>query len=1218
MDLQIVRWIREQDENGAVSLARTLCMAEATRHGLALDTVSISGRVKAADQGIDGRTEFPPDLESLFPLGPRVWQIKSGSTTPSAMKELDPDKHAGLVKAIVDGADYVLFWANDPTEVVRSNVETDFANAVQAVRVDATVRFLFAAQIERLCYQHLSVLAQSGPAPINGLVGLKVWARTFELIDYEADEKRFAAIDLIRQHVAHDGEPYAIQVIGDTGVGKSRLVYQSLSQDGLRERVLIVPDPSSWDRGLLTHIANTEGSSLILVVDDCHADDRRILSDLVGMSQGRIRLITTGSRTTRERQGEDRRRIELLPLAIEASRKIALSKGLDEQQATRIAGLTEGYPGLADTLAKAIAYGASDTALLERIRGDDDIAPVLATLVAEADVPLLGLIAVFERVGFDGEVAPELNLACEVFGVDEAAVRRVADRELQRFVSTAGRFRRVTPRLFAVWLASRFLEGRSDRIVNDLKRLPESLRNRIVDQMREFAGDPVVSSTVGTLLEQAPFTSGAIAGVDGGAARLIHVASIVNPQAAMAAIERIMQGATAGELASARGGRRGLVEAIEVLLWSDDLFERAATAALRLAIAENEQWTNNATGTVRGMYRVFLGGTSASYERRVAWTREALHTFGEEAISIIVPGLASAFDVHESRISTDFGGGATPAEWRPTTLAEEIAARRLAWELLIEVAQRDLASRASVASSLARGLRTVLLQGMSTEALTSLGAVEWPARGRAELIETLNHARKYDEPDSSVDAQIADLITQLAGDGVDERAKYVFAASVWELTEDQDELLEGRPRPLVDLVEEVANGGVAKWRQMIEISKDGNPDTASRFFEMLAKRAPNPEFEHEMEQLKPPPLGALTGYLRGLVMVGAVDPVAILERWTTNGQLSGSLVQAVHLLPATDELARLAITAVNQGLSPVEDLSRFLYGGWARNLDPNVLASMLMLLGDAIRKWLDEGDNPRARHALLHALGIADQWTENNQVPPIGTPLRSALSDLLASSEQTEIGAPGGSSMLDLHVAHIVPRMALTTAERLAMLLRRFESLQSFPSDYALKELDELVSAAPTDVAPAIVEFLMSGADGSFDPWSLWLDDAKLLSRIQREVNLEQLLQLVVEAGDPKTWSHLIAHIAFDADEPDPLLVAILGRSDDAELRGAAVFRFMHPRSTSWGSESDNLRGRRQMAVRWSALSGHPELFTGWLDELIQALDAGIQHAEEREAEERR
>lgn len=1223
MELQIVRWIRERTETGAVSLARQLCMAEASRHGLPLDTVSITGRVKVGDEGIDGRTLFPKTLDSLFPRGLHVWQIKSGSTTPSADAELS-DKHVGLIEAIRNGADYVLFWTFDPTDIVRTNVITAFTAGVQAIRPDAKVTFLFADQIERLCYQHVSVLAQNGPAPLDGLVGLEVWARTFELIDYEADEDRLAAIDVLRQHVTHTREPHVLHVIGDTGVGKSRLVYEALLVDGLRERVLVVPDPGSWDRAILTRIANTEGSSLILVVDDCDAESRRTLDDLVGMSEGRIRLITTGSRGTRERHVQSRRRFELLPLAIEASKKIALSKGLDEQEARRVADLTEGYPGIADRLSIAIAYGGADTALLERIRGDDDIGPVLASLVDEADVPVLGLISLFERIGFDGEVERELSLACRVFGVDEAAVRRVADRELQKFVSTAGRFRRVTPRLFAVWLASRFLEIRGDKFADQLNQLPEFLRQRIFDQMHQFAGDPVVSRTLGTLLDQAPFSSGAIAGVDDGAARLIHVASIVNPQAAISAIERVMQGVDTDGLVAAEEGRRDLVEAIEVLLWSDDLFERAATVALRLAIAENEQWANNATGAVQGIYRVFLGGTSANYDRRIAWTRKALQTFGADATRIIVPGLASAFDAHEMRMATDFGGGAIPTEWRPATDAEEIAARRLAWNLLIEIAQRDAVSRAAVASSLAKGLRVALDRGMSTDVLPALATVEWPPRGRAELIEALNHARTYDEPHPDLDAEIVTLIAGLTGDDMEDRARYVFAASVWELTEDRDELLAGLPGPLIDLVEEVAISGAEVWHQMLSISRDGNPDTTSRFFEELAKRAPDLEFEREMELLKPAPLPALTGYLRGLALVSAVDPVPILERWGTRDELSGSLIRAIHLLPATDNLARLAIAAANQGLAPAEDLGQMLYGAWTRPITADIVGGLLMTLGKAARQRLVEGDGPRAQRALEHALGIADQWTEGKPAPLLGTPLRTALDDLLAiaeelaTAEDMEIGAAGRSSMLDLHIAHIVPRLGLTTAERLAMLLQRFESLKSFPSDYALDEFDELTRAEPSQVASAIVKFLKSSADGSFHRWSLWLDDAKLLSRIQPVVDVDELVRLVLEGGTPKTWSHLVAHIDFDTSEPDPLLVAILGQSDDDELRGAAMFRFMHPRSMSWGSESDNLKRRREAASDWSAQSGHPPLFDEWLDEVVQALEVNIKRAEQREAEERR
>ncbi|WP_458316478.1 hypothetical protein [Mycolicibacterium brisbanense] len=1216
MDLQIVRWIREQDENGAVSLARTLCMAEAGRHGLPLDSVSISGRVKAADGGIDGRTNFPAELETIFPRGRHVWQIKSGKTAPSAAKELDPGKHGVLLDAIKNGADYVLFWTNDPVDPTRDAVREDFEKEVRKVRADANVTVLIADGIEQLCYQHVSVLAQHGPMPISGLAGLEVWAPPeFLRIEFQADESRRETIELLREHVAHAGEPNEIHVVGDTGVGKSRLVYEALSQDGVRERVLVAPDPNSWYQGLLTDIANTPGSSLILVVDDCDVEDRRTLTRLVGMSRGRIRLITTGARATRERSAQDRRRRELLPLEIEVSQKIALSKGLDEQQAALVASLTEGYPGLADALANAIALGQPDAPLLDRIRGDDDIGPVLATLLAEDELSLLGLVALFERIGFEGDLALELTLACEVFGVDETAVRTVVDREMQRFVSTAGRFRRVTPRVFAVWLASRFLQARAGTIVNELDQLPESLRERILDQMRQFVGDPVVSRTLKTLLDQAPFNSGAIAGVDDGAARLIHVASIVNPYAAMDAIERIMNGLTTRELASARDGRRDLVQAIEVLLWSDDLFERAATAALRLAMAENETWTDNATGAVKGMYRVYLGATSASYKRRIDWTRGALRTFGADATPIIVSGLASAFDAREFRMSTDFGGGNSPVEWRPATVAEEIATRQSAWELLIEIAERDPDSRGAVASSLSTGLRTALLRGISTVVLASLTTIEWPARGRAELIEALNHARAYDNLNPELEAEVVRVIALLSGEGLSDRAKYVFAASVWELTDDRSELLSGLPKPLVKLVEQAVVGGAAVWRQMIEISKDGNPDTASRFFEQLAKQAPSPDFQSEMEGLNPPPLPALTGYLRGLVMVGGVNPAAVLEGWSANEQLRGSIVRAAHLLPATDELARIATTAVSRGWAPAQDLGQFLYGGWTRTLEPDVVAGILALLGDDARKRLDDGDGHIALQTVDNALGIADQWTADNPMPAKGTLLRSALSDLFDISEEVQVGSLRGSAMLDVHIARIIPRLGLTTAERLTMLLRRFQSLQTFPSDSVLEELDELIGAEPTEVARAIVDSLKSSAGGDFDRWSMWLEDAKVLSRIQRGVELDQLADMVGETQDARIWSHLLGHIAFDAEEPDPLLVVLLGRSDDPELRAKAIFQFMHPRSSSWGLESDNLKRRREVAVGWRASPARPALFVEWLDQLIEALDAGIGHAEEREAE---
>jgi len=1215
MDLQIVRWIRGQDENGAVSMARTLCMAEAGRHRLDLGTVSFSARVKAKDQGIDGRTTFPIELDTLFPHGPHVWQIKSGSTTPSATAEFDPDKHAALVEAIKDGSDYVLFWTNDPTEQVRKHAREGFSDAVRKVRSDARAVVLFADEIERLCYQHLAVLAQHGPVPISGLAGLDIWApREFELIEYQADDARLEAIGAIRKHVTDEEEPAEIHVFGDTGVGKSRLAYEALSQDGIRERVLVAPDPASWDHGLLTIVAGSPGSSLILVVDDCEAEDRKSLSRLVGMSRGRVRLVTIGSRGTRERPSEDRRRLEVLPLGTEASREIALSVGISEQDATVVANHTEGYPGLAATLARAIRYGSSDTTLLARIRGDDEIGPVLATLIDEVEVPLLGLLALFERIGFDGDLAPELTVACEIFGVDEAQVRAVADRELQRFVSTAGRFRKVTPRLFAVWLASQFMELRSATIAEELKALPESLRERIVEQMREFAGDPVVSRTLGELLEQAPFTSGAVAGVDEGAARLLHVAAIVTPHAAMDAIERILEEVTTDELVEVHEGRRGLVRSLEVLLWFEDLFERAADATVRLALAENESWSNNATGAVHGIFRVYLGGTSADYERRVRWARGAVDRFDEGVIPIMVSGLASAFDTHELRTAIDFGGRTAPVEWRPSNSAEEIAARRSAWTLLIDLAQGQPDSRDVVAESVARGIRTALRRGLSMEVLSTLSAVNWTARGRARLIEALNHAVAYDDLDSALVHQVGDLINSLAGADIEERSSYVLAASVWELTDDRDELVNGRPRVLLDLANDFAQAGEGAWIRLAEISLQGESDTVRRLFEELATVQPRREFLRRLEAMRPAPFQALIGYLRGLRVLPELDPVQVLERWQGIDDLKGAIVEAAHAFPASDELARLSLDAVDRGDVAPEELGRFLYGAWTQTLGLDQVAGVIARLARAVHSTLERDEPWAALRTLERALGIADQWLESNPVPARDTSFRATLEDLL------EVGIAASSrdsSMLDLHMSHIIGRLDLQADERIAMLMRRLQALQSFPTDYELEELNQLSSSQPMLTVDAVIELLKAREDGQFNPGLMWLEDAKILSRLEANAGPDVVVERVTAAFSSASWPSLVGHIAFDTEVPDPLLVALLGESDDADLRERATFRFMHPNIVSTGPESENLRSRRNVAVDWRGIETLPPLFAGWLDGLLGVLDASISRAGSREAEER-
>jgi hypothetical protein len=308
-ELGVIRWIRELGELGAVALARSLIRAEAGRLGLPLEDFTMSGRVKARDQGVDGRTHFPEGSGALFPVGPQVWQVKSGSSPPDASKEFDP-KHTALLRAIRDGYDYVLFWTNDPVDPTTTTVGESFQAAVQSIRSDARATFLFASAIERLCYAHIAVLSQAPTLPLGGVVSLDTWGKRQDFgIPFKSDDQRTQYAESIRLHVrSEDSSSSALHLYGDTGVGKSRLVYEALTDEGVVERVLVALDPADFDRNLLTLVAESSERRLILVVDDCATEDRQAITRYTDLAQGRIRLVTIGSRYSRDPQPPDARK----------------------------------------------------------------------------------------------------------------------------------------------------------------------------------------------------------------------------------------------------------------------------------------------------------------------------------------------------------------------------------------------------------------------------------------------------------------------------------------------------------------------------------------------------------------------------------------------------------------------------------------------------------------------------------------------------------------------------------------------------------------------------------------------------------------------------------------------------------------------------------------------------------------------------------------------
>ena len=128
---------------------------------------------------------------------------------------------------------------------------------------------------------------------------------------------------------------------------------------------------------------------------------------------------------------------------------------------------------------------------------------------------------------------------------------------------------------------------------------------------------------------------------------------------------------------------------------------------------------------------------------------------------------------------------------------------------------------------------------------------------------------------------------------------------------------------------------------------------------------------------------------------------------------------------------------------------------------------------------------------------------------------------------------------------------------------------------------DTLAAEDPQRTIDAVVDLLAGEHEPGFQPWLMLLDQAKLLSRLERAASSQRVIDAVMQRVEQGRWSGLIDHLDLSPTEPDPLLIALLDRSDEPSLRSRALFRFMYPESAYTGPESAYLQGRRRVAEQW-------------------------------------
>jgi len=756
--------------NSFTVFVNRLLTSETQAAGLAGTSLRASYRDNIGDEGVDAELDSEVST-NWIPAGESAWQFKAGDLKPAACRtELRGATFAHEI--LRRGGQYRLVLGAFLTPN-----KLDKRRAALLEEAEALGLAVDSESIKILHADSLATWAESFPAlavwPVlggngHGTLTFENWAASnTHTAAFVESEERTTIQESIRGLVAGDGT-LDLRLTGVSGIGKTRLTLETFRDSGL-EDLIVYLKADATPHTVLTHLLS-QGRTAIVVVDECTRDQHKSLAELIPAGSA-LRLVTIGEPDSQG--GLLAPVFTLQPFDGDAMGSVIARNqpSLWPELRRVIVETAGGNIGYALYLARQIAQNPD-------ARTADLVTPAAIRQFVSQSLPTgsnflaCSVLALFSRIGYDGELAGELELVAEVFGFSptdlRAAARSLADAGL---LSSHGRYRTVTPHPMAVYLATAAWEEYGDRIVRDLlPKLDSSMSIRLFRRAADIGEFEATHSAVVRLLDDdGPFASLEVIEHVGSSDLLTELA-IVTPREVSRKIATMLSAADADELRSRTSIRRGLVWTLGKLAWHTYTFEEAAGALLRLALAENETWSNNATGSWVELFGLMLPATAAKPLQRLRYLGRAIASDDPRVRSLAVRASAQALSIHESiMVSGELQGGQlVEGRGQPETWEEVDVYRTTALDYLAALAIDDDPDVATEAvDKLVSTIHPILENAPLRDHLTSiLVGLNGPAlqRARLELEDLGNLFGRVEQHSANVDdADDIDTASRRAG-----------------------------------------------------------------------------------------------------------------------------------------------------------------------------------------------------------------------------------------------------------------------------------------------------------------------------------------------------------------------------------------------------------------------------------------------------------------------
>lgn len=787
-----------------VELLRKLLHAEAQDAGISLRSVSVPLQITIADGGEDARVSWSGGNgdTDYFPCRLNVFQSKATDPGPAGWKKevwskasqkdgMPRELNDAVKAAIADRGAYIGFTSSVIAGNKLSRRLTGIKDGIlEAGENPDTLSFIDiydANKIAAWAGQHPAVaiwlnedqfgLSLGGFQTVHGWGKLADFSTTRLVEDAapryaicgngqgETSNKLNAhqAKERIFDHVAMPKR--CVRVIGPSGIGKSRFVYELFRDATTVERLVvgvsaIYCDFRSVGQARLHHVIEAlanRGASALVVVDECPRESAAALVNIVSSTNSRLRLITVDI---------DDRPIEtenLLNISVSRSDD-ALVEGIIRQRAPEADGTTISYLKNLCGGFPRIAVLATDNHLggLPALRSIEDVVErvVVGCGLSDRDqLRAIECLALFERVGAEGEVAGQLDL------VAEQLVRQSGD-EMYEHLSTASkhqlvdrrnRFFLAQPLPIAAFLGARRIDLlRVETILTFIAAAPNQLILSFFRRWRYFDLTRTAATVTERLLGlEGRFGSLEVLSSEYGA-ECLDALSHVAPDTAAETIHRVFGELPLDELQKISGGRRHLVWTLERLAFRRQSFRVAAPLLMRLAAVETESFSNNATGQFTQLFQLELSGTEAEPGEKFAVIEDGIASGEERIIAVCIEALAKSL----TRLNFSRSGGAEEIgsqpplrDWHAKTWGETFDFHRRGLTALERIRTTHKSLEGRCEEVLAASLREIICEPLADDVEAAVSAIVHIRGIWFEGIEAVGQWLYFDRKDHPAELQ---------------------------------------------------------------------------------------------------------------------------------------------------------------------------------------------------------------------------------------------------------------------------------------------------------------------------------------------------------------------------------------------------------------------------------------------------------------------------------